>query len=247
MRNFPRIRYRSRFGKPEIYFFAISLLLLFMSAGEAKTLQKLSADTNINLIHFDQEGWDVKRKSAEEILLERDRIEIHVSFVDEPAPFVKDQIENQRLHKQIQESLAEREIGLMNFEIKEVNGVTCRIIHTKEIQSDPGATRYTSSIQLPVQGKSCIITVSAREKSPTGRRSALVLTRLMKAGEVSFNRETADLDNWYVDPYDSKLAGLLVRNKAELEQYDDIFPDHALTLVRKTVHNIVNSLKIDRK
>ena len=78
------------------------------------------------------------------------------------------------------------------------------------------------------------------EQGVTGQREALVYAMLKSDGTLD---KLGGLDGWSVDPYDHNFKHDFLMNLSELEQFDESFPNHPLTMARQMIKQVVNSMK----
>lgn len=78
------------------------------------------------------------------------------------------------------------------------------------------------------------------EQGVTGQREALVYAMLKSDGTLD---KLGGLDGWSVDPYDHSFKNDFLMNLSELEQFDESFPNHPLTMARQMIKQVVNSMK----
>lgn len=78
------------------------------------------------------------------------------------------------------------------------------------------------------------------EQGVTGQREALVYAMLQSDGTLD---KLGGLNGWSVDSYDHSFKHDFLMNLSELEQFDELFPNHPLTLARQMIKQVVNSMK----
>lgn len=71
----------------------------------------------------------------------------------------------------------------------------------------------------------------------TGIRAAATYSLLRDKGIVD-----ADMSNWAADPYDSTIRQGYLANMGESQEFDELFPEHPLTLARDMVALVAASL-----
>jgi hypothetical protein len=78
-------------------------------------------------------------------------------------------------------------------------------------------------------------TISAMEQGTTGVREAIVTARLLQEGSLTIETYT---HSWAQDPYDPEYDGVdssNLRFVSDAEGYDEQFPDHPLSRVRRVL------------
>lgn len=80
-----------------------------------------------------------------------------------------------------------------------------------------------------------IWTVVAKERGTTGVREAMITAELLQAGQLT----VSDYEHsWAQDPYEPSYRGVdqrVLRFMSDDEAYDDRFPDHPLSKVRRVL------------
>jgi hypothetical protein len=104
---------------------------------------------------------------------------------------------------------------------------------------------FTGMLIIPGTEVSRVWTVVSGERGTTGVREAIVTTELMKAGRLT----VADYQlSWAQDPYDVNYCGVdrsVLRFMSDDESYDEQFPDHPLSKVRRVLAVLPKSVQID--
>jgi hypothetical protein len=88
-------------------------------------------------------------------------------------------------------------------------------------------------------------TVVSGERGTTGVREAIVTTELMSAGRLTIEDYRR---SWAQDPYDANFSGVdrsVLRFVSDDESYDERFPEHPLSKVRRVLVILPSSVKID--
>lgn len=113
--------------------------------------------------------------------------------------------------------------------------------------------RYTGMLVVEFNGHWCQVTGVFGEKGMTGVREAVLTPGLLEGGQIKirkypfyrriFTRACGYLEGWFVDPYDPKYGGVVLRSVADREEYDEQFPDHPLTRLRSTLKTVRETLR----
>jgi hypothetical protein len=103
---------------------------------------------------------------------------------------------------------------------------------------------YSGSFTIPFRDFSFLIKVESAETSNTGLREALILDECISSGLVKV-RDNGEPEGWTLDPFPGNGGDekTLSTNLSELEEYDERFPGHPLTLVRKGMKQVRRTLK----
>ena len=130
--------------------------------------------------------------------------------------------------------------GLISADVFNVDGIDCVQTIFKMPQANRGMV-YIGSLTVPFAEFSFVIKIQCQEVGFTGLREAVVLDRLFDEG-TDVSEENGELKNWERDPYDPEGAYPLMPNRAEDERYDEDFPVHALSRVRRWLFQIRETL-----
>ena len=112
-----------------------------------------------------------------------------------------------------------------------------------KVPQNPGMT-YIGSITLPFRDFSYVLKAQCEEQGLTGIRDAAVSGEKMAAGEITLDTETGILRGWLRDPYDSFLNDGFEMNLSEGDEYDDRFPDHPLSRLRRLLDHLQGTLRV---
>lgn len=190
----------------------------------------------INSFTIPQFGWErVEDTSSVLRLVNADQtIVIGKNFFEmrPDIPTVKD---IELLCRFFRDMLSDSNTGIVEVDIKQKNNLSFTSTIFKIPQHESGMT-YTGSLIFPFESCSFVLKVTAAESSPTGMREAIVGNKLLAKGEVNLTEK--GIEGWAFDPYDSKVQSGVLMNKAEAPEYDDEFPDHPLSRVRKLMKQI---------
>ncbi len=94
---------------------------------------------------------------------------------------------------------------------------------------EPSGVTYVGSLTIPFRDFSFVITVQCQEHGTSGVRETVLLTRLLKTGQVAVDDAGGIIGAWEPDD----------------EQYDPEFPEHPLSRLRSAVNRIESSIAID--
>jgi hypothetical protein len=130
----------------------------------------------------------------------------------------------------------------------------CQIVRqVGKVPQQPTGMTYMGSITLPFRDFSYVVKVQCMETGTTGVRDSTVLAEKMSAGEVTFDEETMKLRGWMHDPYDRTISYPLSPdgstcsyNSSDSAQYDEYFPAHPLSRLRRILARIQTTLTVDR-
>jgi hypothetical protein len=104
---------------------------------------------------------------------------------------------------------------------------------------------FTGMLLIPSVEVSRVWTVVSGERGTTGVREAIVTTQLMNAGRLTIEDYQR---SWAQDPYDANYSGVdrsVLRCVSDDERYDEQFPEHPLSKVRRVLATLPTSVQID--
>jgi hypothetical protein len=104
---------------------------------------------------------------------------------------------------------------------------------------------YTGMFISAIQGFTLVWTVVAGEHGTTGVREAVVTADLMNAGKLTVD---AYRRSWAQDPYDPAYQGVdrsVLRFISDDESYDQQFPHHPLSKVRRVLRALPTAMRFD--
>ncbi|WP_330300084.1 hypothetical protein [Streptomyces sp. NBC_00503] len=136
------------------------------------------------------------------------------------------------LYNGLARSVASAGAGLIDAELGHVDGLPAVRQLAKVARPEGRGQVFLGSWTVPRAGCSTVLKVQAGEGPMTGMREAVVLDRL--GAERYFAPH----------PYGPGVTGGLPYHLADLEDWDEPFPDHPLTLVRRTLRRIVPTVAL---
>lgn len=109
---------------------------------------------------------------------------------------------------------------------------------------------YTGMLIVRMQEYSLVWTVVSRERGLTGVREAVITTELIQTGKLTTPKLTIEdyLRSWAQDPYDATYAAVdrsVLRFASDDERYDQRFPQHPLSKVRRVLVTLPGSFVIE--
>ncbi len=97
----------------------------------------------------------------------------------------------------------------------------------------PHGMIYFGSITLPFRDFSYVVKIQCNERGTYWHPNSFVLHEFLASGRVNIDREAGRLFGWFADPYDPNIVTGLMRNHSEDVSYDEKFPQHPLSRLRK--------------
>lgn len=101
---------------------------------------------------------------------------------------------------------------------------------------------YTGMLLMPGREATLVWTIVAGERGETGIREAVVTAELMGAGKLTLDGYRR---SWAQDPYDPTYRGVdrsVLRFPSDDERYDERFPQHPLSKVRRVLAALPGSV-----
>lgn len=101
---------------------------------------------------------------------------------------------------------------------------------------------FIGSYTLPFADRSYVIKVESMERGTTGMREAVVMALM---GRPNIDEATGELIGWAQDPYDPSYRAEFMRNQADDQKFDALFPDHPLSKVRRYLAELESTVRPD--
>jgi len=102
------------------------------------------------------------------------------------------------------------------------------------------ALQFMGMLVLPATSGSWVWAVMCGERNITGAREAAVTQELFKSGRLTTESYES---SWAQDPYDPDYRGVdrsTLRYMSDAEEYDERFPKHPLSKVRRELRRLVD-------
>ena len=112
---------------------------------------------------------------------------------------------------------------------------------------------YKGAIFCPLDTRAIMVFAIFSEHGTTGVREAVVSAQLWESGEleIDFSNEaekangTRPIMGWFFDPYDPEFAGPVLNSLSDDIKYDEMFPEHPLSAMRRTLAAVRETMVID--
>ena len=202
-------------------------------------------------ISFNATGWFEQPKAQPPRLRvwhnqSRDGIGLYYFNIPPSIPAPLEDIDRLRHHQRLEFG---NTAGLIELNVILLDGVPAFRQIIKIPQTPTGIT-YLGGYTIPRRDFSFALRIQCQEYGTTGIREAFVMARLLETGQLSLSQVKADgaasmnETNWASDPYDPSFKGAILRNLAEDEQYDALFPDHPLSRLRHYINQLEPTIRI---
>ena len=130
--------------------------------------------------------------------------------------------------------------GLIELDVVTLDGLAGIRQIVKQPQAGHGMT-YIGSYTIPRRSFSYVVKIQCEERGMTGLRETAVLDQALAHGPQALSKD-GGMANWAADPYDPDFQAAVLRNQAEDERYDEDFPDHPLSRLRRGLQDVEASL-----
>jgi hypothetical protein len=151
------------------------------------------------------------------------------------------------LGRRVQERAAGSGAALVELSRIEVDGCPA-VSQIVKIPQQPHGLSYVASIIVPFRDFSFVLKVQASERGMTGVRDAIVLDQAISDGRVSIAIDDGGnrtLKGWASDPFGPPgELRRLKRSLADDERYDELFPEHPLSIVRRTLRRLQPTIRL---
>ena len=159
-------------------------------------------------------------------------VQLQPTVLDECMPFDEPQVVIDGIHGALEDNQ-----GLV--EVKAGSEERGRFIYSivKSLQ-EPSGVLYILTMDLAVGTGYVRLQGWFSEVGTTGMRDNMVFAMKIKGGTQDFECIRA---GWARDPYDKDYTRGALMNASEGELYDELFPDHPLSVARRFVSEIVKA------
>jgi len=141
--------------------------------------------------------------------------------------------------------------GKMIAEAKNITGISigsmeidgCKFVKMIiKVPQQPFGMSYIGSLTLPFKNFSFVVKMQCAERGTTGMRESFVVDELIKKGEIKIDK-SGKFEGWEKPSVSSPLEVWKI-NRAEAVEYDEQFPNHPLSILRRTLSQIEKSIKV---
>lgn len=235
-------------------FFAV-LMGLFMIIFSGTFKEAMAAEPNFkdgqaqyfNKLEYKTLDWEFDREHSDEskfTWLDNNSpavITFNYFGIEPDIPTIKDVNRLRELYR----SLANQNNGaIIKVEIGRIQNVeTVGTIF--KFPMKPRGMRYIGSITIPYKDRSYVLKVECPEVGTTGMRDSVIMNKMLGDGVVTVDFEKRRMKGWFKDPYDDSLTEGFHMNLSEAEEFDEMFPKHPLTIVRRTMAQFPKIIKLD--
>jgi len=189
--------------------------------------------TDINAITFPVFGWQLEKDEPHlKLWLNAEGTSaISVNYFPQ-KPDLPSRSDLSVLRPYYRKQISEVNGGLIEVETTDLKGYP-GIRTLFKIPQDPTGTTYLGSLTLPFAKCSYVIKIQAAEIDAPGQRDNQIAQRLLMSNDI--RKKGGSYEDWAADPYDEAYQEGTLMNKAERSDYDNEFPEHPLTQVRRVL------------
>lgn len=203
---------------------------------------------SIESVSFDNSNMEAK--SATDIekswFSHKNKVEIVLHFFDKAPDIPANLSDISALRDNFRDGITSMGGGLIKADTLLIDGVLCIEAVFKTPQKPHGMT-YFAALTIPFANNSFVLKITAQEFGITGMRDSLVFEQLRASKQIQVDADSEFPKGWMEDPYKPEWQAPCLRNKADDEIYDEKFPDHPLSRLRKEISQIKGTLRFSEE
>ena len=201
---------------------------------------------DLDSIELPLDGWREASRTDDAVTWHNERGESLMLNVFHVTPDIPSMTDLEALRDRYRAALGDQG-GLVFVDVLEIAKLPA--VRTLFKLGIPGQERgrvYLAGITLPFREASLVVRVQCVETGMTGIRETIVLNKLMGAGEKFAPDDEGVMQGWASDPYRPETPfSSLLRNRADDERWDELFPDHPLSRARGHLRELAAELELD--
>ena len=128
--------------------------------------------------------------------------------------------------------------GLIEVEAGQSKSGHCYIYSVVKTLKEPTGVQYCMTMHLKYPKNAVQIQGFFDESGTTGFRDAMVYSMMSNEGLIKTTED--GIEGWSADPYDPNFKKGILMNCSENKVYDDQFPQHPLSELRRFVREIID-------
>jgi hypothetical protein len=197
---------------------------------------------------FDAPGWQVQETNPKKQVWEHPgrAAMLTLHFFDVPPDLPLRPDDQTALRGHYRSLISAQNGGLVEVSTGLVANTRVRVVKTIfKVPRQPRGMGYIGSLTLPFKHFSYVVKIQAEEAGLTGMREAVIADKMIREGKITPGENI--ILGWSADPYDRGWKKGSLMNLAEREEYDHLFPDHPLTIVRDGLKAVEKSMKLGRE
>ncbi len=188
---------------------------------------------SIHDIHFQPGDWQLRDRNAGQVTWIHPNYEnaalLSLHYFGTP-PDLPCTLANVEKLQQFYLGMVTREgAGLLQAEPLSIGALEAFSLLIKT-PAQPSGMLYVGSLTIPFRDCSFVLKIQAVERGVTGVREATIAQQLLAAGTPVNDK---GIEGWDYYPYGVPGITALPANRSEEARYDDLFPQHPLSFVRR--------------
>src|SRR6185437_12288268 len=203
---------------------------------------------NIDSIKFDHADWQLVEKKPYMHVYADDIKQLSavlsVEYFDKPPEIAVSLSAIDKIRFVYRNLANQSGAGLISAEVNKVGGFDCIETIFKMLQPNRGVV-YIGSLTFLFAEFSYVVKVQCIELGFTGVREAFVMDKLIK--DKKNVDDAGKIKGWERDPYDAEGTYPFMPNLAESQEYDNVFPMHALSRVRRVLNQVCRTVSFDEE
>lgn len=195
-------------------------------------------------VRFATAAWRRTRLESGELAFVREPADRLVALSSDQPPTIPPLDTIDALRKAYRKEVTESGGAIVSVEVETLDQVLS-VVTVFKFPQQPGGMTYLAAITLPFPDCCHILSIQCPELDDAGGREAGVLEASGAIHSPDFDPENAQWrKGWFRDPYDPNHQAQLLKNRAEDEEWDLMFPEHPLSRARRYVHELRASIQI---
>lgn len=199
----------------------------------------------IDRITLDETGWNLREENSEIKVWDNNAGDIlSINFFNKQPDIPVSLSQITDLRNFYRKMVVEAGAGIIkvdSIDLRNLAAVECIF----KIPMQPAGMIYVGSFTIPFRDKSYVVKLQCPERGVTGMRDTTVFASFATFGEdeEDFN----PFKGWAKDPYDETVTTGALMNLSEDEKYDEKFPEHPLSRLRKYLRQIKETISFDKQ
>ena len=197
------------------------------------------------LVRFDASAMEFYHRAPREVAWRRDSAIVRLTYQDDAV--LGDEQTERGLLKSVHDSFAGHGAGLIEGAIIEpplLAGERVLYLVAKVFRGEDGMV-YMAMLRIPLVSGGFDVTVQSADRLMTGEREAAVLRRRApRSRDIAPLQGRATDSAWITDLFGAGGSDPWLPNRADDAGYDNGFPSHPLSVVRRVCAGITASLTL---
>jgi hypothetical protein len=183
-------------------------------------------------------GWSLAESNAQQTVWRNDVGDVLTLSLTESSEEPGSLSDEAAIRERCRRIAQGRSAGLVEVTtVTSAQGAGYKFIDKKQVEA---GFLFMGMLVLPATKGSWVWTIMSGERGMTGVREAVVTGLMLESGQLTLESyETS----WAQDPYDPSYQGVdrsTLRYMSDAEEYDEQFPEHPLSKVRRELKQLVD-------